>query len=128
MPAAVNAFYEYALAVSKKSGIFFSDVRRDAWEFAVSKNTITAWTHRLEKSGWFKRVDHGKRLKRNPFTGSFESIRYEIISHKVWAENHPGRCRFFTPETLSQLLGQAKSPVPISSDHRSQLTGTTGPN
>jgi hypothetical protein len=127
MAPAIAAFHDYARRVSEKSGIFYSDARRDAAEFGesgVSKNTINGWIHWLESSGWFKRIDRGKRLKRNPLTGSYESIRYEVLGHDEWAKDHPGQCRFPSYESLSQKLGPAEeSPVPIA-DSPVPETGT----
>src|SRR5258708_7570789 len=93
MPAQIESFHGYALAVSRESGIFYSDARRDAEEFGVDKNTIHTWTRWLEKRDWMVRLDKGKRLKRNPVTGMFESIRYCVLSHDEWAARHPGQCR-----------------------------------
>lgn len=120
----MSAFHAYALRVSKDSGVFYSDSRRDAWEFTASKNTITKWTKRLEKEGWFRRLDMGRRLKRNKRTGMYASIRYEVLDHDTWATCHPGKCRF-RESTLSPKVGQApvpttESPVPV--------TDSTGPN
>ena len=82
MPPDVSAFHEYALAVSHHSGIFYSNVRRDSWEFGVSKDRVSRWTKFLEQRGWFRRIDRSKRLKRNPHTGLLESIRYAVIPHE----------------------------------------------
>lgn len=93
MPPAVTAFYTYALNVSRQSGIFYSDARRDGWEFGVSKNTTHRWARYLESEGWFRRIDRGLCLRRNPLTGSYESIRYTVVDHDTWAQTHRGRCR-----------------------------------
>ena len=134
MPAAVSAFHAYALAVSRDTGIFFSDARRDAWEFSVSKNTVTAWTQQLEDDGWFVRMDRGPRLKRNRATGMYGSIRYEVLDHDTWVSRHPGKCRYRN-ENLSQKVGQdsyrsqklGQEPVPIT-DEPVPLSDTTCPN
>ena len=64
MPAQMESFHGYALATSHKSGIFYSDVRRDAEDYGVNKDTIATWTKWLEEEGWFERLD--SNLKRNP--------------------------------------------------------------
>ena len=127
MPAAIESFHGYALAASRKSGIFYSDARRDAGQFVsnkpnkkVSKNTITAWTQRLDKEGWFERIDKGR--KRNPVTGEYASIRYHVLSHDEWAAKYPGHCLEDSEDAQSQSLGQA--PVPV----QSQLADSTCPN
>jgi hypothetical protein len=114
---AVSAFHSYALAVSQQSGVFYSDARRDGRDFGVSKNTITAWTRKLERDGWFQRLDPDQRLKRNKLTGTYDSIRYEVLDHDTWANYHPGKCRFRESCYRSQKVGQApvpntESPVP----------------
>lgn len=121
----MSAFHAYALAVSQQSGVFYSDARRDGREFCASKNTISKWTQRLEKEGWFCRLDRGRRLRRNKRTGMYDSIRYEVLDHDTWATLHPGKCRFPESRSRSHKLGQApvlvtESPVPISD--------STGPN
>ena len=110
MAPAVNAFYAYALSISKKSGIFYSDARRDAWEFQVNKDSVTKWTRYLESRGWLKRVDRGPRLRRNLLTGTYQSIRYEVRTHDDWAKSHPGQCRFPVGTLLSENTGQEIQP------------------
>jgi len=95
------AYYSYALAVSRGSGIFYSDDRRDAKEFGedgISNRTIFDSRKRLEKTGWLVRRQTGRRLKRNPLTGVFESIQYRVLTHAEWIATHPGRCRFTKPD------------------------------
>jgi hypothetical protein len=90
------ALYDYAAAVSRASGVFFSNDRRDAKEFGsgVSPRTIFASRSRLEQAGWLKRIDKGPRQKFNPVTGQTLSIRYRVLSHGEWATAHCGKCRF----------------------------------
>lgn len=123
--AAVSAFHAYALAVSQRSGVFYSDTRRDGWEFGVSKNTITSWTQRLEEEGWLRRLDEGRQLKRNKLTGMYDSVRYEVLDHDSWAVVHPGKCRFREPSSRSQRLGQV--PVPVTGS-AVPIPDSTGPN
>lgn len=123
--AAVSAFHAYARAVSQESGVFYSDARRDAWDFGVSKNTITSWTRRLEKEGWFRQLDESPRRKRNKVTGMYDSIRYEVLDHDTWAVLYPGRCRFREPSNQSPKLGQA--PVPTT-ESRLSVFDSAGPN
>jgi hypothetical protein len=124
MSPAEFAYYSYASAVSKTSGVFYSDDRRDGREFGergISKNSIGAYRAALEKRGWLRRIDTGPRRKRNSKTGQTESIRYEVLDHAAWARKHQGRCRFPrhdgpVPKNgtgQSQELGQEEStPVP----------------
>jgi hypothetical protein len=90
------ALYDYAAAVSRASGTFFSNDRRDAKEFGsgVSPRTIFGSRSRLEQAGWLKRIDKGPRQKFNPVTGQTLSICYRVLSHGEWAAAHPGKCRF----------------------------------
>ena len=109
MPSRVGSYYDYAFAVSRKSGIFYSNDREDAKDFdndGVSKNTITAWRQILEKLGWFERLDRGKRLKRNRQTGMYMPIRYKVLDHVEWTAKHPGKCRVSEDSDLSQLQSQ----------------------
>jgi hypothetical protein len=100
MSPAASAFHAYALAVSRTSGVFYSDDRRDAKEFGeygISYRTIYGLRRFLDRAHWFVRIDKGSRIKRNPKTGTFESIRYRVLSHDEWAAEHPGSCRFLKP-------------------------------
>jgi hypothetical protein len=115
----IEAFYQYVVSVSHTSGVFFSHARRDAWEFNVSKNSITDWIDKLETDGWLQRLDRGPRLKRSKNSGMYASIRYRVLTHDEWVAAHPGRCRF--PQTESAFdepvpkTGTGDSaPVPIS--------------
>jgi hypothetical protein len=119
MPPQVESFHGYALATSRKSGVFYSDVRRDADDYGVNKDTITAWTKWLVKEGWFEPLD-GKRLKRNPITGMYASIRYRVLSHDEWAAKYPGHCRYTGVNNQSEEPGQADA-------HQSEKAGTTCP-
>lgn len=136
MPAQIESFHGYALAASRESGVFYSDARRDAEDFDVNKDTILAWTHWLENQGWMERLDKGKRLKRNPATGMYASIRYRVLSHDAWAAEHLGKCRYVgdnrladDPDTseieyLSEKPGQDNAP---DNSRLSETTGTTCP-
>ena len=96
-----NALYNKMYSASKKSGVYYSDDRRDAKFHSqksggesgkkVSKNTIAAWRHGLEKKGWIERIDGGPR-HRNPLTGMWASIEYRVLTHAEWVENYPSRC------------------------------------
>jgi len=138
-----SALHNYMAGASRKSGVFYSDDRRDAGQFEspkdaakrISKNTITKWRHGLENKGWIERLDKGPR-QRNPVTGLYASIRYRVLTHNEWVAKYPDRCEAHASQTQpqeptpclgdssdvqSQSLGQA--PVPI----QSQLTDTTCP-
>lgn len=94
MSMAASAYHSYALAVSRNSGVFYSDDRRDAAEFSASARTIFALRSWLEHHGWFRPVDKGKRRQRNSVTGQFLAIRYRVLDHDEWTMVHPGHCRF----------------------------------
>jgi hypothetical protein len=101
MSPAASAYHAYALAVSRGSAVFYSDDRRDAKEFGedgISYRTIYGLRRFLDRAHWFVRIDKGSRVKRNPKTGTFESIRYRVLSHDEWAAEHPGFCRFTRQE------------------------------
>jgi len=135
------ALYSYALAVSQQSGVFYSDDRRDAEEFGehgVSKNTVCESRGRLEDHDWFVRIDKGQRRKRNSLTGSWEPLRYHVLTHKEWIAKHPRRCRFPKPLVADFATG-GESPVPNTGTGPVPNTGTgetapvpnsdsTGPN
>lgn len=72
MPPDVSAFHDYALAVSHLSGVFYSNARRDAWEFSVSKNRVTRWIKWLEDAGWMERLDPRPRKTLNRATGRMQ--------------------------------------------------------
>jgi len=42
MPPQIESFHGYALATSHKSGVFYSDVRRDAEDYGINKDTVAA--------------------------------------------------------------------------------------
>jgi hypothetical protein len=123
MPAQMESFHRYALATSHKSGIFYSDVRRDAVDYGINKDTIATWTKWLEKGGWFERLD--KRLKRNPITGMYTSIRYRVLSHDEWVAKHPGNCRYI--KGRSEEPGQDAPVRNTRTGHQSEKAGTTCP-
>ena len=104
-----GAYYLYMLAVSSAkenpTGIFWSNARRDAWEFDVSRNTVTAWLSEIEEKGFAIALDeHGKRNAK----GQMASIRFEVLTHAEWVSKidalgtglpNPAGCRF-PPETF----------------------------
>jgi hypothetical protein len=128
MAPQVESFHGYALATSRKSGVFYSDVRRDAEDYGVNKDAITAWTKRLVKEGWFEPLD-GKRLKRNPVTGLYASIRYRVLNHDEWAAKYPGHCRFTGVDNLSEKPGRVNQSEETGQAevHQSEKAGTTCP-
>src|SRR5260221_6779640 len=94
-----SALHNYMIGASRKSGIFYSDDRRDAGQSdsqnsgggKVSKNSIAVWRHSLEKKGWIERIDGGPR-QRNPLTGMWASIQYRVLTHAQWVAKYPDRC------------------------------------
>jgi hypothetical protein len=143
-----SALHNYMTGASRKSGIFYSDDRRDAKQFKsqksgggkVSKNTVAVWRHSLERKGWIERIDGGPR-QRNPSTGMWASIRYRVLTHAQWLAKYPGRCDGpIQSEELprsdgdnmddrTQPLGQAPDPTigsgpdPINPQYRTQPLG-----
>ncbi len=125
MPPQIESFHGYALATSHKSGVFYSDVRRDAEDYGINKDTVANWTKWLAKEGWFDRLDGS--LKRNPITGMYASVRYRVLSHDEWAAKHPGTCRYMSQ---SDKAGQVAADSPVrktQTGHLSEKGETTCP-
>jgi hypothetical protein len=123
MPAAVLAFYLYALSISSRSGIFYSNSYRDAWEFGCSRTTIIKWTKILRKEGWFDPINKsGRRPRRNALTGTFESVQFRVVSHPEWATGHKGKCRFpkkCSPSTESGLVPRPETELGLETTESS---------
>src|SRR5690349_13595201 len=80
-----TALFNYMYAASRKTGVFHSDARRDAWDLGVNKDSITAWIKSLVRKGWAIQL---KGRTRNPLTGEYSSIPYQVLSHAEWVEKH----------------------------------------
>jgi hypothetical protein len=122
MTPATESFYRYALAVSrpdltgttKRKGIFYSDDRRDSEQFrlnrgGISTKTVYAFRQELERDGWFVRLDKGKKQPRDPKTGFYKPIRYEVLTHDEWSTKHPHLCFLRAPLTATESLSEQPS-------------------
>lgn len=117
MSMAASTYYEYALVVSHKSGLFYSHDRRDAEQFGeegVSPTTILSLRSWLENHGWFVPLDKRTKRKRNPTTGLYLPIRYRVLSHDQWVAAHPGKCRFPKTDTVPPAPDSVAGPAPDS--------------
>jgi hypothetical protein len=117
MSMAASTYYEYALAVSHKSDVFYSHDRRDAEQFgeeSVSPTTILSLRSWLEGHGWFVPLDKRSKRKRNPVTGLYLPIRYRVLSHDLWVAAHPGKCRFPKSDTVPPTPDSVAGPAPDS--------------
>src|SRR5690349_21111259 len=87
-----TALHNYMWAASRKTGVFHSDARRDAWELGVNKDSITAWTKSLVRKGWAIQIT---KRHRNPLTGEYSPIQYQVLDHAEWVEKHgSAECRY----------------------------------
>jgi hypothetical protein len=111
MLAPVFGFYSYAAALCRNGGYFQSNARRDAWEFGVSKNTVTAWTRFLLQHGWFiLRDSSGGRF--DPKTGQALPYYFLISDHDDWTALHPNECRFPPAYWDEPVRKKRTGPVP----------------
>lgn len=83
------AYHVYALAVSRESGIFYRDDRRDAKEFLAGKSTICRIAQAVEEKGFMVLLEPRTRLA----NGQLASGKYKVLTHEEWAAYHPGECR-----------------------------------
>ena len=86
------AIWNYAKAVSYKSGRFYLDGRALADEFRdQGKSTIYDIVDELKAEGWFVETRPSLRLK----NGMFSPGECRILSHEEWVKTHPEMCRDF---------------------------------
>ena len=76
------AVYNFALKISKRSGRFFCSALSLAEYFDCDEKTIRRARKELLKAGFLKLSNQA----------CFEPNVYEPVSHKSWAEKHPGQC------------------------------------
>jgi hypothetical protein len=128
---AASTYYEYALAVSHRSGVFFSHDRRDAEQFGedgVSPTTILSLRSWLEDRGWFVPLDKGSKRKRNRSSGLYLSIRYRILRHDEWAATHPGKCRYpKSPDVESTSGDNPPAPDSVAGPAPDSVAGEQSP-
>lgn len=94
MPPAIDSFYWFSLNRYRKFGVLQRDDRAFARDYCVGKNTVTAWVKFLEREGWW--IPRQETRTRNPKTGMFESVAYDVIEHDDWVLTHPGTCTYLT--------------------------------
>ena len=122
---AASAYYDYALAVSHRSDVFYSDDRRDAEDFGVSNKTIWKLRTQLEKDGWFQPLDKRSKRKRNRASGLYLPIRYRVLTHDEWVAAHPGKCRH-SPAPIS---GAGPAPISVAGEQTApDVESTSGPD
>lgn len=76
------AVYNFALRISKTSGIFYCSALRLAEYFGCNEKSIRRAHEELVGVGFLKLIDR-------PL---FEASVYEPVKHKSWAEMYPGKC------------------------------------
>jgi hypothetical protein len=125
MPAAVESYYSYMLAVSKDSGIFFRDDRRDAQEFHADKDTITGWSKFIENHRWSV-LNRDERKIWSEKSGRFISIPYRVLTHDEYVELYgPDECSYYFGNGEWDL--PEKNTCPGFSFHQSEFCPVTCP-
>lgn len=107
--------WDYAKAISKKTGKFYLDGPRVAVELRIAINTLYKAIGTLHSEGWIIRMcDHGRRAD-----GTFKGQEFKVLSHDEWAKTHLGQCRTITrncerSETLhsQELITASATPLP----------------
>jgi hypothetical protein len=108
---AASAYHSYAFAVSRTSGVFYSDDRRVAEDFGVSPTTIFSLRTWLEDQGWLVPIDKKTERQRNRVTGHWLPFRYRVLSHAEWVATHPGKCRFLKSDTQPPVPDSVAGPA-----------------
>jgi hypothetical protein len=105
MKAALYGFYSRIRQLSHKSGVFWADCERDAWELSANKETISIWMRWLVKAGWLVTIS---RRRQNPKTGKYSAGSYRALSHEEWVKSH-GRseCRYLREDILLDRYGKS---------------------
>jgi len=76
------AVYNFALRISKESGVFFCSAVRLAEYFGCNERSIRRAYKQLLEAGFFELTDQV----------TYEPNVYKVVRHKLWAEKHPGQC------------------------------------
>src|SRR5437870_4736261 len=78
--------YGFAFRLAQQSRRFYASAQKLAEHFAVTRWTIQRGIRQLESAGFLKKISS------EPFKPSV----YEVLSHKEWAQGHPGECTMKT--------------------------------
>jgi len=76
------AVYNFALRISKESGVFFCSAVRLAEYFGCNERSIRRAHKQLLEAAFFELTDQV----------TYEPNVYKVVRHKLWAEKHPGKC------------------------------------
>jgi AraC-like DNA-binding protein len=76
------AVYNFALRISKESGVFFCSAVGLAEHFGCNERSIRRAFEQLLEVGFFELTGQAR----------FEANVYTVIPHRVWAERNPGQC------------------------------------
>jgi hypothetical protein len=76
------AVYNFALRISKESGVFFCSAVGLAEYFGCNERSIRRAYEQLLEAGFFELTGQAP----------FEANVYKAIPHRVWAERNPGQC------------------------------------
>jgi hypothetical protein len=76
------AVYNFALRISKESGVFFCSAVRLAEYFGCNERSIRRAYKQLLEAGFFELTDQV----------TYEPNVYKVVRHKLWAEKNPGQC------------------------------------
>jgi len=84
---AALSIYEFAVAASRGTGVFYASVQACVRATGYCHNTVTATLKRLCARGWFASIG-----SRRDGGGHFQPNRYRVVLHAEWAVAHPGQC------------------------------------
>ena len=116
MKPAIFGFYTYVLQLTSKTGVFYTDTRRDAWEFSVDRGTIATWTKFLARRGWLRLTS---KSTRHPVTGMWSQQTYGVLTHKQWVEAMgTDQCRYLEDYKLERH--RAGKPSTVQVEHPQQ--------
>jgi hypothetical protein len=91
--------WDYAKAISQKTGVFRLNGPRVAEELVLNRKTVDTNVKKLVEKGWFVKV---KEYGRKP-DGTFEGRQFEVLSHGDWIVRHPGKCPLLQPIDHAQF-------------------------
>jgi len=74
--------YPFALRISKNSRMFSCSAISVARFLGLHRTTVLRAYHKLSDIGFFDLLEYGK----------FDTNIYRVVSHRAWAESHPGKC------------------------------------
>ncbi len=107
--------WDYAAAISKKTGVFRLSGRYAALELGIHYDSVYDAVRVLTETGWFKPVQqNGRRAD-----GTFEGRAYKVLDHDPWASKNPGKCAAVSARRTSQPVGQTPTGVERTLNGRS---------